>query len=505
MFRLLRLRWLTASMLVAAVALAAVAGSSAGNAAGHAATARPAAAVAVNVASTPVSQAIPAGFLGISMEYRGLEIYTGSNPGAVDSAFVQLLRNLSPSGGAVLRIGGDSSDWTWWPVPGVIQPQGVKYDLGPNWSQIAREVAGALHGRLILGINFEADSTKIAAYEENELLSHVGSSTIDAFELGNEPELYSAFDWFKTASGKKVYGRPPGYDVPEYLADFSRIASALPKAPLAGPSSGSANWLADLGEFVTHEPDVGLLTIHAYPTKHCGPAADVTAADLFEPSSLQGLAGQIAGWAQTAAAHHLPLRVDEMNSVSCGGEKGLTDSFAPTLWALEMLPKLVAAGVVGVNFHTIPTSLQSLLTAVHSSVGWRVAVQPEYFGLLAFEQAAPTGSRLLQVSTPAASGVDAWAAQTPGGVVHVVVVNPTGTSQQVIVKVAGVAASASATVTRLRAASLAATTGVTLGGQTLSASTGALTGSVVASTVKQSSGSFAVTAPAASATILTLG
>jgi hypothetical protein len=499
--RALRPRLLTVALLLTAAALAAIAGSSAGSST----TARPAAAMAVTVGSKPISQAVPAGFLGISLEYKSLEVYTGTNPAAIDPAFVQLLRNLSPSGAAVLRIGGDSSDWTWWPVPGLTRPEGIKFDLGPNWSAIARNVVQALHGRLILGVNFEADSSKIAAYEEQQLLAHVGASSIDAFELGNEPELYSAFDWFKTATGKKVYGRPPGYDVAQYLTDFSRIAAALPKAPLAGPSSGAPKWLADLGTFVADEPHVGLLTVHAYPTKHCSAHADVTAADLFTTASLQGLASQIASWTQLGASHNLPLRVDEMNSVSCGGERGLTDSFAPALWAVEMLPKLVAAGIAGVNFHTIPTSLQSLLVAAHGSSGWRVAVQPEYLGLLAFSQAAPAGSRLLQVSASNAGGVDVWAAQTSGGAINVVLVNPTTSSQPVTVKVAGVASSATAMVTRLRAASLASTSGVTLDGQTISPSTGRLTGNLAASTVKQSGGAFSVTAPASSATILTLG
>jgi hypothetical protein len=75
----------------------------------------------------------------------------------------------------------------------------------------------------------------------------------------------------------------------------------------------------------------------------------------------------------------------------------------------------------------------------------------------------------------------------------------------VTVKVAGVASSATAMVTRLRAASLASTSGVTLDGQTISPSTGRLTGNLAASTVKQSGGAFSVTAPASSATILTLG
>jgi len=33
----------------------------------------------------------------------------------------------------VLRIGGDSTDTTWWPTPGLRPPPGVTYSLSPRW------------------------------------------------------------------------------------------------------------------------------------------------------------------------------------------------------------------------------------------------------------------------------------------------------------------------------------------------------------------------------------
>ena len=485
----------------AIAALAALAAAAIGAAYGSAAPARPS--TTVTVSTTTVGPPVPVGFVGMSMEYRGLEIYLGHNAHALDQAFVQLLRNLSPAGGAVVRIGGDSSDWSWWPVPGMTAPGGVKYSFGPIWSSVARALVSELHARLILGLNFEADSSKIAAYEAAQLLKYVGSNYIEAFELGNEPELYASFPWY-SVGGRKVPGRAPGYDVQDYLADFAKIAGALPHAaPLAGPSSGSANWLSYLGTFASRESNLNLLTVHAYPTKHCG-NVDITPDDLFQTASLQGLAGQIGGWDQVAAAHHLPLRVDEMNSVSCGGERGLSNSFAPALWAVEMLPQLVREGVTGVNFHTIPKSINAILNATQTSAGWRVSAQPEYMGLMAFAQAAPAGARLLKVSAPTVTGLDEWAARAANGAIHVVIVNSSSTAQTVGVSIAGARAGVGASVTRLLAPSLTATSGVTLDGQALSPVTGALSGNPVASTVSASNGSYDVFAPAASATIVTI-
>ena len=496
-----RLRARRAPLIAVAAALVAIGAV----ACGVAAPARTGSAPGQTVTVTATTgRAVPTGFVGISMEYKGLEQYAGADASAPNPGFLQLLRNLAPSGGAVLRIGGDSSDWTWWPVPGMNRPGGVKLNLTSNWAAVAKSVAAAIHGRLILGINFEADSSKLAAYEESQLLSHVGGAGVLGFELGNEPELYASFPWFKTADGQHVYGRARGYNVSDYLNDFGRIAAALPHAPLAGPSSGSANWLADLSTFVTHEPRVSLLTVHAYPTKKCSKLTRVSAGQLFETSSLQGLANQIGSWVQVAATHKLPLRVDEMNSVSCGGEAGLSNSFAPALWALDMLPRLVQAGVAGVNFHTVPDSINAIFSAAHSASGWAVSAQPEYLGLLAFVQAAPAGSQLLKVSAPATAGLDAWATKTPSGQVHVVLVNTSSSAQTLTVDLAGVASGTTATVSRLRAAGLAATT-ATLNGQSLSARTGALGGTPVASHLAAHNGGYTVSVPATSAAILTTG
>jgi len=264
-------------------------------------------------------------------------------------------------------------------------------------------------------------------------------------------------------------------------------------------------WLASLGQFAAQESklDMRVLTVHAYPTKHCG-KTDVPPAALFQSAAIQGLAAQVGGWVKTAAAHQLPLRVDEMNSVSCGGQLGLSNSFGPALWALETLPRFVQAGVAGVNFHTIPGSFNALLSATLTRSGWRVGVQPEYLGLLAFAQAAPAGSRLLKVSAPSVSGLDEWATQTAGGTIHVVLVNSSTSSQPASVHVAGVAQGATAAVSRLTAASLAATSGVRLGGQAISPTTGNLAGAPSISTVSQSSGGYQVTVPAGAATILTI-
>ena len=48
----------------------------------------------------------------------------GSGVGAAQPVLVELIRNLDPMGRPVIRIGGLSTDHSWWPVPGMKAPLG---------------------------------------------------------------------------------------------------------------------------------------------------------------------------------------------------------------------------------------------------------------------------------------------------------------------------------------------------------------------------------------------
>jgi hypothetical protein len=482
---------LTLALLVAAIS------ASCGNA--SVARSSSASGATLHVTATPVGPAVPSGFLGLSTEYKGLAAYTG-NSTTVNHPFAQLVENLNPGGRPVLRIGGDSTDWTWWPVAGMHKPGGIRFSLGARYLAAAKALIRELNGRYIFGIQFEADSRRIAATEASQIVSRVGRSNIDALELGNEPELYHAFAWYRTASGQRVYGRSSSYTPQVYNRDWRSIASAISGAPVAGPSSGGPEWLNALGGFVRSEPRLRLVTIHAYPTKKCG-STPVQASQFFQSASLQGLANSIGGYVRTARSRHLPLRVDEMNSISCGGQGNLSPAFAPALWAVDFLPRVVRAGATGVNFHTTPGSWQGLIDVSHAGGTWKVKVQPEYYGLMMFAQAAPAGSRMLHIGGTAIRGIDVWAARTRDGHIHVILVNKTRNGHTVRLGVDG-SKDAPGTVIRLRARGLYAKSGTTLGGQRVAQATGQLTGRSKASQVKPSGGAYPVFVPGYSATEL---
>lgn len=470
-------------------------------------TASRAANATLTVGPAIVGRSIPSGFVGLTTEYRGLESYAGANPAALDPVFEQLLRNLAPGQGPVLRLGGDSTDWTWWPVPHMARPGGVKYDLDGNWLKVAAALAKSVDARLILGINFEADSTRVAAAEAHAFIGGLGASRIAGLELGNEPELYAAFPWYKLPNGQHVRGRPASYGFGAFVPDFAHISRALPRqATLAGPATGAATWIPQLGRFLAANPHVGLVTLHKYPLKHCSASTRVTVPEVLSSSASTGLAASVARATATAHAHHARIRIDEMSAISCGGVLGVSNSFATALWSLDTLFAMARVGVDGVNVQTAPRSWNELFAISHTAAGWQAAVNPAYYGMVMFAQAAPAGARLLHVTGSPGGGIQAWATRATDGAIRVVLINDALSGTRTIsLRVPG--ASAAGTLERLQAPSARATGGVTLGGQSFGAqtTTGQLAGTPALTSVAPASGHYAISLPAASAAMLTIG
>jgi hypothetical protein len=463
-----------------------------------------AAPVPVTVGSAAVGPPVAAGFVGLATEYWDIEKEVGSNPAQRDAPFEQVVRNLAPGGGVSFRIGGDSTDWTWWPIPGRKQPPWVRWTMTPAWASVTRRLVEDLHAHLIVGINMEAGSLPVAGAEFHELDSSIGRSVPTTFELGNEPELYSHFPFYHDPAGAAVYGRPKNFSLAQMTAQWNQLASVLPNVRLAGPGFAGLRALSDVTQFLSRSHRLSLLTVHTYPLKatRCTGSTHLAESQLFEPQSLTQIAAGVGSWTSLARRFGVGLRVDEMNSVTCGGQRGFSNTFGPALWALNILPLYAADGANGVNFQTKPYSAQNLIQTLRTRSGWQVQVQPEYYGLLAFARLTPPGSRMLQVSSMPA-GMYAWAVRTPQGRTHVVVTNVGGAASTVTIRATG--ASGPATVEALSAASggLQASSGVTLGGQSISASTGQLSGKLVTTTVQPTYGGYELSVPAASAEIVT--
>jgi hypothetical protein len=227
--------------------------------------------------------------------------------------------------------------------------------------------------------------------------------------------------------------------------------------------------------------------------------------NLLAPVSSRGLLTGAAGAIALAHRHGATFRVDELNSVACKGQRGVSDTFASALWVMDTLFSMARSGVDGVNIHTLPEAAYRLFTFTDTDGHWTANVKPEYYGLLMFDQAAPAGSRLLPVSTPSSPDVRAWATRARDGEIHVLLLNDSlTTSHEVLLRPPSPIGRV--LLEQLSAPSVSATSGVTLGGQSFGAetSTGSLTGAVQLTPVTPTGGEYDVTLDPGSAAMLAM-
>jgi hypothetical protein len=197
-------------------------------------------------------------------------------------------------------------------------------------------------------------------------------------------------------------------------------------------------------------------------------------------------------------AHHAGLRflLDELNSVTCGGLRGVSDTFATALWAPDAMFELLRNGVDAVNLHIRATAINAPFS--FSSSG--LEARPLLYGLILFTRTLGPDARLVGVRLQSHTSLHlkVWAVRVLGGVLHVLVINK-GT--HVVIIRLHLPASGPASVERMLARSAAATSGVTLGGQYLGLDAG-WHGPDTAQTIARADGGYRMAIPALSAALV---
>ena len=247
----------------------------------------------------------------------------------------QLLRNLAPGQAPVLRIGGDSTDATWWPMRGVIPPGGINYGLTKGWMRTTQALAASLSAQLILGINMATGRPALAAAEARALLQGIGRRYISAFELGNEPDIYNIFAWYRDRRGRVVYSRPRSYRLSGLISGLLPPARGAAEGParrpgVREPGLGAAVW----ARFIAPSSDCRTVTFHRYPLRGCTTAPHRPRLPLDPQPAGRPVLGRarraIAPYVAVAHQHGLPFRLDELNSASCrAGRASATRSPRP--------------------------------------------------------------------------------------------------------------------------------------------------------------------------------
>ena len=102
---------------------------------------------------------------------------------------------------------------------------------------------------------------------------------------------------------------------------------------------------------------MNLTTYHVYPLSACswsqpGSSTYPTVSNLLSDQASLVPAQKVAVFVNQANKYKIPLSLSELNSVSCGGTNGVSNSFASALWSTDVMFNMASVGVKSVHFHT---------------------------------------------------------------------------------------------------------------------------------------------------------
>ncbi len=380
---------------------------------------RPQARVALDPKQT--GKQIAADFTGLSYESAQLSdpaYFSGEN-----SALIGMIRRLGKQG--VLRIGGNTSEYCFWnpqatraeeegsksqgpmgPDPG--HKPAVDRKITPLAIRNLRDFIDATGWTLIYGLNMGKGTAADAADEAAYVMKTIGKEKLVAFQLCNEPDLFS-----RNGIRKPDYNAQQFND--EWKQFFDAIRARVPNAPFAGPDTAyGQDWLVPFAS--RFKRDVKFLSSHYYAE---GPPTDpsMTIERLLTNPKLKE---QLEGMQQVLKETGLPFRLAETNSCYAAGKQGVSDTFASALWGAELMYQLAQSGGMGINFHG---GGYGWYTPIAGTPQNGFVARPIYYGILLFEQAGPGTLVATTISPGENDSLSAYGVQSTDGKLKLAVFN----------------------------------------------------------------------------------
>jgi hypothetical protein len=370
---------------------------------------------------------VPPSFLGVSVEWDSVLAYAGP-PRRPDRGLRGVLAPVAGAAGAPLglRIGGDTADQAWWNPSGRPRPPTVLQDVGPRTLDAVGRLARAVGGPVTLGVNLALRDPGNARALAAAARRRLPPGALAALEIGNEPDLYDHGRVFRRGGHVHVrLTKDLHYHVAAYAQDVARylpvLAGAGARRLVVAGFAGPAWWSSLPALLHAWAPRAGALALagHLYAVPRCE-AATPSAAWLMSPAASRERFASLAPLLAIGRRHHLPVRVDELNSAACGGRPRFSDSPAAALWLADTLFAILRAGAAGADVHT----WRGAAYAPFAVEGSRIVARPPLAGMLAFARAAPAGSRLVGVRVDGGAGVRAWATVDQAGTERVALLAP---------------------------------------------------------------------------------
>jgi hypothetical protein len=123
------------------------------------------------------------------------------------------------------------------------------------------------------------------------------------------------------------------------------------------------------------------------------------------------------------------FRIGEMNSLACGGQDGVSNTFQSALWFLDEAMNYASAGVSGINLFTVHAD-----TAYYSPFRFTDTGQPQnpyaidqinpiYYGMLAAADMLQSKAAMIPATLSTSLNIKAYATEDKDGVVRVLLIN----------------------------------------------------------------------------------
>jgi hypothetical protein len=440
----------------------------------------------VDVDVSAPGRPVPDDFIGFSVEWDQVGSYLGDGNGGVRPAVVTLLRAFADEGHVPgVRIGGNSEDVAWWKDANATRPDAVNIDIGPTQLSTLDALTRATGSQLVLGLNIRTADAANAALLVTAAQAAIAPGSIQAFALGNEPDSYfKEWDEYITRADAFRDGI------------VARVTGPAPK--FQWPALANRFWLTQLDEKLAGEQGrIATVSTHVYPYTVCDNLAPPDPTNLLWDLATADIADRYAPHAKAAHDLGLHFRMDEMNSVSCGGAAGVSDVYASALWAADIVTALARVELDGVNFHTPGNHYATWVFDQNGAI----EVRPVYYGLRLASLATAHHGRVVPVSIATAGRVRGFATLGDDGATRLLLIREDTSSGALRVRVGGSRAS----LVRMHAPSLDAPRGITLGGATYDATTdGSLVGSVRAEDVSRDGDAWPVSIGAYEAVVVTI-
>jgi hypothetical protein len=336
------------------------------------ASAQPALPVTVTVDPLTPGAPVPQRFLGLSFEMAALgqlgqDAYRGD--------LVPLLRSLGPG---MLRFGGITADenvaWTDAEDP---RPAWASSTIGPAQMSALGVLARRSGWRVLLTVGLAHFEPTVAAREVAAAHAALGSN-LAAVEIGNEPNAYGSHGF------RELPWLAQGYQ--EQVSDYREAIEALtPDVPIAGPDVSGSGAFGEWGDEEALAQKPVMLTGHHYPLG-CAQTPAPSIETLLSAAIRGAAANSLNSYLKVADLYGIPMRIDETNTVSCGGVEGISDTFASALWATGYITQAMADGASGINLQGNPTNCVGYTplcaptpTAIAEGA---LSAEPEWYALL---------------------------------------------------------------------------------------------------------------------------